>query len=86
MKRRLLGVAARGEIAGRNRSCVAQTTHDRQPAGIGQALEEPNVGIVVQHERDQSSLNQTAMSPGEGMRPALTTLPSMTSPGVLRMP
>lgn len=28
------------------------------------------------------SLSQTAMSPAEGMRPALTTLPSMTRPGV----
>ena len=31
-------------------------------------------------------VSQAAMSAGEGIRPALTTLPSMTSPGVLMIP
>lgn len=85
-ERRLLGVAAGGEIAGRNRSFVAQTAHDRQPARVGQAPEKPNSRIAVRHGRDQVSSSHIAMSPADGIRPALTTLPSMTSPGVLRMP
>ena len=49
-----------------------------QATGAG-PLERSNDG-------EDYSLSQTAMSPADGMRPALTTLPSMTSPGVLRMP
>ena len=58
---------------------------DRRAApGVGRIS--PSRDGLRADERDQPWLSQTAMSPADGIRPALTTLPSMTSPGVRRMP
>ena len=76
-ERRRAGGSLRLEPApGQARKNDVPTTHPENGGGSG--VREPC--------RRQPSSSQSAMSPAPGIRPVLTTLPSMTSPGVCMTP